>query len=405
MPFEHTRGDSVPQVNVNHATLELSVGDYVSAAPNIYSSREVDFEQKNSVLVANNIPLPKPVGDEQAWNVSEERGKEMAADRVISLNAYYARTLGPRFNWRMHGASIDLWASWMPRPLWRFASYPGGNWNFFHRDALTMLNQQREEVLRAESDGLRQLVPLMAYTGFSPQEIRREVGRAAWRRLSNNSPTRNMHLSRLAYRASRYGSRNVCASLSEVLEVKSGIARRASVLAGADCDLSDLKHASRISTVEDLDIVLDTIRDAKRMGAYNPGWSLRRLEREHEAASRRSILKDYSTEEFSPPLVVEVDGYRFSRLTSQADVASEGAAMRHCVASYAGDCSRGVYAVFKVEGKERATLGVNMDRNGRPHSLGQIYGACNSPVSDYCVSAAKDLLHDREFAHLWERAA
>jgi hypothetical protein len=69
-------------------------------------------------------------------------------------------------------------------------------------------------------------------------------------------------------------------------------------------------------------------------------------------------------------------------LVSQADIATEGATQHHCVASYARWAAMGKYAVFRIDGKERATAGVV------GHVVDQVYGACNAQVSDECRAFA-----------------
>jgi hypothetical protein len=47
---------------------------------------------------------------------------------------------------------------------------------------------------------------------------------------------------------------------------------------------------------------------------------------------------------------------------------------------------RGDYAVFLIEGKDRATLGVKI--KGNQARVDQVYGACNRPVTDDCLAFA-----------------
>jgi len=76
--------------------------------------------------------------------------------------------------------------------------------------------------------------------------------------------------------------------------------------------------------------------------------------------------------------------------------------MRHCVASYAHMASQGRYAVFKIEGKERATLGLtlgsavdvdNPTGNRVPHAMiQQCYGHSNKTISDELRATLPDIV-------------
>jgi hypothetical protein len=133
---------------------------------------------------------------------------------------------------------------------------------------------------------------------------------------------------------------------------------------------------------------------ANRQGeTVNPRWSYKRWEEEHSRLTKDLLTKQYSDKPFTDVAVYEEDGYTFTLLNSQMDIATEGKTMHHCVASYAGQASRGKYAVFRVEGKgERATLGLNygnlLPTRPREFYFDQCYGKMNSLVSEKLRTAA-----------------
>jgi hypothetical protein len=157
-----------------------------------------------------------------------------------------------------------------------------------------------------------------------------------------------------------------------------------------DAMVASAKVAPRIKDfVQTLDTVRDTMRMAERAGVeVNLNWSYRRWNEEHDRLSWDVARKGYSEKKFAEHLSFTLQGYTFTLLTSQADISAEGMQMRHCVASYASMASLGTYAVFKIDGKERATLGLTVV-NGEA-ILQQCYGPRNQPIS----SELRDTLPD-----------
>lgn len=387
---ESASNSQIIPIVVDHKAGAIRVGKWSQTLPCALVRRpENDTNLKAQILRENNRP-------------SFYDGSSMKA-----THEHFAKHLGTRFNHRMNGARWELWASWLtPRLLNAFQQprYRGT----FNQFLLVGANVSRQHVEQCVSDGLDHLAPVVAAFRMSPSEIRAVMGRAMWRRVANSSLTRNAATAKMADKM------EMGDSVSELVRAFDlGLALRISdiraapsvLIADTASELPDeMKHARRISAPTEFRHSLDLIRDAKNMGAYNPAWGFARLQREHDEASYRAACGDYSDEPFCPEHVCTVDGYTFTRLISQAAVAAEGSKMHHCVASYAGKCQTGNYAVYTVEGRgERATLGLHMI-NGAP-SFNQLYGHCNSRVSDFCRSAALDFINDPEFSKEWGIAA
>jgi hypothetical protein len=163
------------------------------------------------------------------------------------------------------------------------------------------------------------------------------------------------------------------------------------------CLLTAAKIAPRIKDFDStVDIVRDTIRMAERAGVeVNHNWSYRRWSEEHDRLSWDVARKGYSEKKFAEHLSFTLQGYTFTLLTSQADIAAEGMQMRHCVASYAHTASIGNYAVFKIEGKERATLGLTITATPTKvlyAMLQQCYGPRNQPISSELHDTLPDIV-------------
>lgn len=359
-------------------------------------TKETDFTLKNDVLVANGLPEPD-LSSPNPWDFDGEDNKEnrvLWGQKIARANRYYADVLGAKFYRRLTGASWQLHVAWMPRDLWRLVSRTGFHWRQINRASLYAAQRVREHVLQAHADGLAHLVPIIIAFEKSPSEIRSNLGGAVWRRLANNSKSRNHKISQALFSVPMGERAEVCAS---IIGIKSGNLH----VLHLEMNRAELAaHADAISTCDGFTEAMMLVRDAHAMRNYNPRWSLNRLRREHDREAERIATAQHSTKPFCAPHIATVDGFTFTRLTSPAEVAKEGHTQSHCVGGYIRACQSGRYAVYKVEGKERATLGLHI-QDGTPWGLDQLYGACNSRVSDACRSAAMDLIHDDEFRREW----
>ncbi len=228
------------------------------------------------------------------------------------------------------------------------------------------------------------IVPLIVCFGASPQSIRALIGRGAWRRAATNSVSRNMRILHAMGRSKLREDEPSPDIFVRLLEFPSGVLRAVN---GAT---DDERIAARITPRRkpvDFQNTVHLVADTKRMlaDAFNPMWSYARMWREHEEASRQILRGKFSEKRFAEPWAFKEAGFTAELLTSALDIAAEGGSMHHCVASYAKLASHGSYAVFRIEGRERATAGVRFGR------LDQVYGACNANVSDECDTFARKL--------------
>lgn len=339
---------------VDHKAMTIAVGDRVFDKPDLTRRPEWDFEFKAEIC-----------------------GFPETERRVKTWNKFYAEMLGCKFNWRFFGANYALWIGGkMSRQTGNMLRFEGKNWFRFDSELVRRAHAILPYINEAERDGLYNLVPIIIAFDAPPQTIRAEIGRGAWRRVANNSISRNTLLMNATRRAGK-------PAFVKLLEMPSGVLR---VVHTAD---EDEIIAARISPRKRPRVFLETlhaVRDTRRMllpTEFNPNWGYARFRQEHEVATRAIMQRRYSDKKFAPEWSFEEKGYSAHLLTSQAEIATEGEVQHHCVGSYAREAAIGRYAVFKIDGKERATAGVV---NGR---VDQIYRACNAPVSDEC----------REFSH------
>jgi len=355
------------------AAMRIIVGEKVFSKPDVIRRPEIDFQFKNDIC-------PTPIG---------------ITPGVKSLHKFFAEMLGPRFNFRFFAANYWLWiGNRMTTRTANMLRYEGRHWQKYDAELVALANANLPHVNTAERDGLYNLIPAILHYSTSPQEIRAKIGRGAWRRIATNSVTRNLLLMRAA-RRSPSAARDE--AFIRLLDIPSGVLP--AIRGGGTEDESVAAHLTPRKRVAEFENTLNIVYDTRRMMGddFNPEWGLARMRREHELATKMVMQRRYSTKAFAPSWQFAEEGFSAELLTSQADIATEGAMQHHCVASYANNASRGQYAVFRIDGKERATAGIIGGR------VDQVYGACNSQVSEECKAFARKVAS--KYAAATQRAA
>jgi len=309
---------------------------------------------------------------------------EVSRDDHKAWHKFYAEMLGPKFNLRFFAANYWLWiGERMTQRTANMLKYDGKNWRIYSTDLVLRAHAQLPYVQEAERDGLYNLIPLILTHGASPQAIRAKIGRGAWRRVANNSVSRNRLIMHATLRCKQESQAEAFAKL---LEMPSGVMR------GIQYEIGDDEViAARITPrkrAREFQATVHLVGDTRHMllpDEFNPQWGYARMRQEHEAATKAIMQRRYSTKVFAPEWSFQEGDYSATLLNSQADIATEGAVQHHCVASYARSAAMREYAVFRIEGEERATAGV------RAGLVDQVYGACNARVSDACMAFARKI--------------
>lgn len=298
-------------------------------------------------------------------------------------NQVIAKHFGPRLHRNLPAAMYNTFI----KNNFQYSTYfalrhTGSAWRVFCPETVNIAIGLKETIQQLEEDGAHHLIPAVLFFQKDPSDIRRTVGRSAWRKIANNSKTRNkLIFSKLE---TNFDLR--------ILDLRSGIIQKVSPGLGLN---QVVFTAAKISpTITDfyhtLNLVRDTIYMAERLGQKaNPNWSYNRFVKEHERLSKEYLSHKYSPESFADQHIHNVDGYTFSRLTTPLEIAQEGKVMHHCVAFFADSALKGNYEVYTVEGKgERATLGLDVNNEGKVF-IDQLYGTCNRAVSSEMQSAAQ----------------
>ena len=314
------------------------------------------------------------------------------------LNKQLHENFGSKITLRLNAALYNTFIKAnFPRETYFAISRSGRRWNTFAPYMVDTALNNKHLIDQAVKDRTINLIPLMLEFEEDPQQLRKRFGKGLWKQLSHTSKTRMKYLAPLMR------------DIPEAISVRTGILSGISTYAISyqymkEALVISAKVAPRIKDFDQtFDIIRDTVRMADRAGVkVNPSWSYRRWLEEHDHLSWDVARKGYSETKFTKDCVFTQDGYTFTLLTSQADIAAEGMQMRHCVASYAHMASRGRYAVFKIEGKERATLGLTLSSavdvdnptgNRVPHAMiQQCYGHSNKNISDELRATLPDIV-------------
>lgn len=337
---------------------------------------------------------PKVFDEPYLWKVPEwsyDIKQEIAPHPAIHTlgakerNKFFCDNLGPKFNIRFLAANYHMWLGDRFEKTTRDMLRVGGNtgWKVYSKDLVIKANRVREHINQAENDGLHHLIPAIVIFEKHPSEIRKVVGPSTWRRIAANSRTRNMKLMQRSMWLARGDAHE---QFLKLIDFPSG------VLLGVHSTDPEFAIAAKLTprkTRAGLEATVHVVRDTMRMmGAdFNPKWGLNRIHHEHDKAVAAQRAKTYSDKPFATAWGLHIGGLSAELLTTPLAIAVEGGTQHHCVASYWRESRDGKYAVMKVTGTERATIGLYLRH--RVWIVDQVYGACNQPVSEKC----------REFAH------
>ena len=300
-----------------------------------------------------------------------------------NLNKTLHENFGSKMPYRFSSAMYNTFIrDNFPMHLYPMLRRTGFHWKEFQTQKVAQAIRNYHLVEQAIKDKTENVLPLMLERGKTTQELKQEFGKGLWKKLAATSFTRMVHLAPLL--AFEGGHRFV--------DVRSGILPRVDLYRRPQVSYIAAKIAPTIDKFQD---TLLLVRDTVDMGHYYPvpDWSLRHYKEEHDKLVKEIYTKKFSDKVFFEEQVLYEGEYKFTLLNSQLKIGLEGAEMGHCVGSYAGRASRSDYLVFKVEGKERATLGISVSRDYhnpliKEYVFDQVYGKYNQRVSDTLQTTA-----------------
>jgi len=302
------------------------------------------------------------------------------------------------------------------------------------------LNTRRAEKLLAsvdllnqcKEDGIENVTPFVFHANQSPQELKQRLGKSAWKKICKNSFHRNKIL---ADRYSGILSADPLTSghvhkLTAALEMPTSAIKfilEPHLSIGIDTKYEIVRLAKKFKQLAQLDkkgttwsnMYSDILIMASKLEYKNIKKDIRKARSFDDITTLHDSLSTKMQElreadfnaEFSwykntkLPKQFEHNGYKFTLLSSKRELHEEGKRQKHCVYSYASSMAAGSYLVYKVGGKERATLGLISESEGfgapdyddydtqaqRTWIVQQMYKACNQHVSSNARDAAKQL--------------
>lgn len=318
---------------------------------------------------------------EEGFDVYDGNGHPKEVNKVLC--GAFGSKIPLRFSAAMHNVFIR---DNIPREAYFAVSHLGHKWNIFNPQLVNTAAYYNHLVQQAVRDNTLNLLPLMLHKKMDTQQLKAHYGKGLWKRLANTSKSRMRYLSVLIDDNPEWADIRTCIlSQTRVALFNSDKGLIAAKIAPKGDMYSATCH-----------MVNDTLRMARQMGVItNPNWSYKRWQEEHDNLSKAILTRSYSDTPFTEVVTYEEGPYTFTLLNNRRDIALEGSTMRHCVGSYAEKAARGGYAVFKVEGKERATLGLHKHHSlvdGTSMRFDQCYGFGNSRCSDELIAAAYKIL-------------
>lgn len=269
------------------------------------------------------------------------------------------------------------------------------------------LEQHHEQLKSTLSDKQINMLPLVYSTGLTVKEIKDSVSKSVWKKLINNSFSRNKLIAGVLEYYSLRTKKSVDL-LKSLTDLPSSILKTPSlvvkVIAAGDLSswvVSTAKAHRCLTKVRDVskltDLVYDTHRMCNQRGmVFNINWGFKRMQETHTMLIREQleareapnkVLEEQlnkSIEYTNLPLnsFTYLGGNVSIELLSSGNrVKQEGKEMHHCVGWYSGWCMDERYAVLSLTStKGRSTIGLILE--GDRFRVQQHYAACNNEPCD-----------------------
>ncbi|MBO9451473.1 PcfJ domain-containing protein [Tropicibacter sp. R16_0] len=221
-----------------------------------------------------------------------------------------------------------------------------------YKPLVTMLRASWEHWAETDADGLSHLSPFVMMFNAPPTSIKKQAGGHIWREIRTASVKTNVNRATLKLVGGW--------SLEEAMEWPVHERRHALKLLQHSTKsplLIACRHTRKGERVYDNLLIA---RDFQRLGGViDPKWGRKRLNREHDALAVRKAMETSCPIPWAKAWYNDIDGFTFSLLKSEIELAIEGASQRHCCRSYANACREGRETVFSIMGPERATMSWN----------------------------------------------
>ncbi len=338
-----------------------------------------------------------------------EGNLEDGTKRIIAEAKLYRPLLGPKFNQRWYAWNVKHFVyDPLPKSAWPFLRSSKTSFNKHRVDSALKV---RGELLQAERDGLQNLMPLIILFERNPKDLKKLLGHSVWRKLAANTKTRNYLICLLAmndaghHKNGEIGIDNKVRFLADIeTSVIQYFIRRDNYREFDESEITAARHSMTFSE-QNIESRLQLHRETTELlKAGNrqcpPSWSNKRLRQEHDTAVNNQIVRGLTWGDdtsFAAPFIHQghVSGNFAFRLRCERELVEEAIAQRHCVSVYLDDARAGTYAVFKIFGVERATLGVSISGKTKGKfacKLDQVTLAFNRAASDATIEFCRELI-------------
>ena len=281
---------------------------------------------------------------------------------------------------------------------------------------------------QAYDDNNRHISPILLYTGKPAHELKQEFGKGPWKSICSNSFSRNKKIAQILDNRVRRDIQDQSEWKKIILaadQLPSSLIRPRLIAfrdegfqAGAKwCGIHLRGKYKDVRLIDSYaQKYVDTLRMITQLALPESElkkvikWSPRRLTEEHDALSRRVLMRAYSDDPFTwiDDLGIgdfHYSGYDVVVLKSPLSMKLEGENMGHCVGSYADHVAQGLYITFSVlkNGIRSSTIGLYrtieevtiwedalinkfqstpVKKTVVKYTFGQQYGKFNRPVQD-----------------------
>ncbi len=280
------------------------------------------------------------------------------------------------------------------------------------RGAFISVAHQHNLLTQAVRDGQKNILPIIAYVGETPQELRKSFGKGMWKKLCANTQHRNKLIIRSPL------------SWDNAASLDSGALKFSNRASAAHWVKNTCKFPYTKMLSQEGRNLVNLFDDTKLMATqqgqpFNPEWSRLKMQEKHneymniqirdreEERKKRDELYRLKIEKLQsidlskvyPQTEFELDDVKATILTTYEQIQQEGVTMHHCVGSYAEEAMDGTYVVVHISGEsEESTLGLSLSnkwvlesrlsreegiistQSVRNFTLNQHYGKCNSQV-------------------------
>ena len=241
-----------------------------------------------------------------------------------------------------------------------------------------LFSHRADLVAACDRDGIPQVGPIVAAFGAPPAEVRSRIGKGLWRRVHHSELRHNVYRAVLKVRTRLPFDVIMSIPPAALREAPGMVKSSGETVVGIAARIAGNRSEMREAVMH--------VRDILYMGGrVNEKWSTRRLREEHDRLARKMAMGKASAVPFAEPWSDEIDGFRITRLISEADFVAEGYAMHHCIAGYSERAKRGHEIAFRIEGPERASA--SFSHTGHL----ELKGPCNRAVSAACRRAVRKI--------------